>query len=88
MNQVVFLTALLSGIFLLVASFVVARFHWRADIPPYSLKTRSMDVLLHPAKYVQPQALRLTRILQLLGSLLSLVAILALARQFVHDFLH
>jgi hypothetical protein len=88
LNQAVFLTAILSGGILLTASFVVARFNWRPDQPPYSLQTRSLDVLLHPAKYVQPKALRMTRSLQVLGGLLLLVGILALARQMIEDFVH
>ena len=88
LNDVVFLTGMLGGVILLTASFVVARLSWRPDQPPYSLQTRSRDVLLHPAKYVLPKALRITRILQVLGGLLLLVGILALARQAIQDFAH
>lgn len=50
LNEAVFLTAILSGVVLLTASFVVARLNWRPDQPPYNLQTRSLDVLLHPGK--------------------------------------
>lgn len=86
MNEVVFLTAILSGVALLITSFVVARLNWRPDQPPYNLQTRSLGVLLHPAKYVQPKALRTTRSLQGLGGLLLIIGLLALAPQAVQDF--
>ena len=86
LNEVVFLTAILSGAVLLITSFVVARLNWRTDQPPYNLQTRSLDVLLHPARYVQPKALRTTRTLQVLGGLLLVVELFALARQAIHDF--
>lgn len=88
MNEAVFLTGILSGTVLIVTSFVVARLNWRPDKTPYGLRTRSLDVLLRPAKYVQPRALRTTRSLQALGALLLLVGVLALARQAIQDFAH
>ncbi len=88
LNEVVFLTAFLSGDILLIASFLVARHNWLPDLPPYNLQTRALDVLLHPAKYVLPKALRITRSLQVLGGLLLVVALLALARQAIQDFPH
>lgn len=88
MNEAVFLTAILSGVVQLITSFVVERLNWRPDQPPYNLQTRSLEVLLHPAKYVQPKALRTTRSLQVLGGLLLIVGLLALARQAIQDFAH
>jgi len=87
-NELVFLVAFLSGDILLIASFIVARLNWRLDLPPYNLRTRSLDVLLHPSKYVRPKALGITRLLQLLGALLLFAALLALGHQAIHDFLH
>ncbi len=52
MNQVVFLTAFLSGDILLVDSVLIARRNWRPDVPPYNLQARTLDVLLRPAKRV------------------------------------
>lgn len=86
LNEAVFLTAILSGVFLLTTSFVVARLNWRPDQPSYNLHTRSSDVLLHPAKYVQAKALRRTRSLQVLGGLLLIVGLLAITCQAVQDF--
>ena len=88
LNEAVFLTAILSGVFLLTTSFVVARLNWRPDQPPYNLRTRSFDLLLHFAKYVQQEALRRTRSLQLLGVLFLIVGFLALARQAIQDYAH
>jgi len=87
-NEVVFLTTFLSGDTLLIVSFLVARQHWRPDLPQFSRETRALDVFLHPAKYVLPKALRMIRSLQVLGGLLMVAALLALARQAVQDFLH
>jgi len=78
--QVVFLTALFAGDILLVASFVVARFNWRPDVPPYNLRTRVLDVSLHPARYVLPRVLVLFRCLTVLGWLLLMTAVLTIAR--------
>jgi len=86
LNEAVFLAAILFGVILLASSFLVARLNWRLELPPYNLQTRSLDVLLHPAKYVQPKALRMTRGLQVLGGLLLVVGLLALARQAIQDF--
>ena len=88
MNEVIFLTAIPSGVILLTASLMVARLNWRPDVPPYDLQTRSLDVLLHPAKYVRSKALRMTRGLQVLGGLLLLVGLLALLRQAILDSAH
>ena len=86
LNEAVFLVAILSGVFLLTTSFVVARLNWRPDRPPYNPRTRSLDLLLHPARYVRQEALRKTRSLQLLGGLFLIVGFLALARQAIQDF--
>ena len=57
-NEVVFLTAILSGVVLLVASFVVARLNWRPDQPSYNLHTRSLDVLLQGLLAIACQAVQ------------------------------
>lgn len=88
LNQTVFLTALLSGDILLVASFLVARLNWRPDLPLYNFRTRSVDVLLHHAKYVTPKALPVTRSLQVLGGLLLALAVAVIARKAFLDFAH
>ena len=64
LNQVVFLTALLSG------DISLARLNWRTDLRPYNLRTSALDVLFRPSTYVLPRALRLTRTPQVLGGVL------------------
>ena len=80
-NEVVFLTSMLAGVAVLIVSMVTARLNWRPDIPPYSLRTRSLDVLLHPVKYVLPGVLPTIRTLSVLGLVLLTVAVAALVRQ-------
>ena len=87
-SEAIFLTSDLAGVALLVGSFVAARLNWRRDIPPYSLRTRSLDVLLHPAKYVLPQVLPIVRIFSVLGLLLPAIAVATLARQGQAELLH
>lgn len=88
LNEMIFLSAFLSGDILLIASFLNARQNWRRDLPPYNLQTHALDVLLRPSKYVLPKALPLTRTLQVLGGLLLFVALLALAREAIQEFAH
>ena len=78
MAQAVFLATLFPGVFLLVASIMVARTNWRADVSPFGLDTRSFDVLQHPEKYARPEAVRLIRALAGLGVTSLAVAISAL----------
>ena len=65
-----FLGLLFSGITALVAGVVLTRFHWRPDIPPYGRRTRSLQVMLHPGRYVKDAPLRAIRTLNVAGSLL------------------
>jgi hypothetical protein len=87
-NQAIFLTSVLSGTALLVAGIVMTRLNWRRDVPPYNRRTRSLNVLLRPAKYAVPNALPVIRFLTLLGLLLLTVAVLALVRQALMQFLY
>jgi hypothetical protein len=79
-NEAVFLTSLILGDLLLVASFAITRLNWRADEPPCNLRASSLDVLRHPEKYAQPQVLRRVRALQIAGVILLIVAVAAIAR--------
>jgi hypothetical protein len=65
-----FLGLLFSGIVALVAGVGLTRLHWRPDIPPYGRRTRSLDVMLHPQRYVKDAPLRAVRTLNVAGSLL------------------
>ena len=65
-----FLGLLLPGIITLVAGVGLTRLHWRPDIPPYGHRTRSLQVMLHPGRYVTDAPLRAIRTLNIAGSLL------------------
>ena len=69
-TELVFFTLLLLGLSALLAGVLLTRLHWRADIPPYGLGTRSLDVTLHPEKYVSDAPIGVIRILNLVGALL------------------
>jgi len=87
LNEAIFLTAMLSGIVPVVAGVVITRLNWRPDVPPYSLRTRSLDVLMHPERYALPKVLFLIRTLNAVGLLLLAIAVLAIARQVAMQFL-
>jgi hypothetical protein len=67
-----FLGLLFSGVLALLAGVLLARLHWRPDLPPYGRRTRWLDVTLHPERYVvvDDAPLRVIRSLNLAGALL------------------
>jgi hypothetical protein len=69
-SEAAFLSLLFSGISALVAGVGLTRLHWRSDIPPYDRRTRSLQVMLHPERYVKDAPLRVIRSLNVAGSLL------------------
>ena len=85
-NEALFLTTVLGGTILLIAGIMVARLNWRSDVPPYSLRTRSTDVLLHPEKYALPEACLFVRALGVFGVVSLLVAVFAIIREAILQF--
>jgi hypothetical protein len=69
-TEAAFLALVFSGVIALLASMLVTRLHWRPDIPPYSRQTRSLDVTLHPERYVKNAPLLAIRALTVIGALL------------------
>jgi hypothetical protein len=69
-TEAAFLGLLLSGITALVVGVGLTRLHWRPDIPPYGRRTRSIQVMLHPGRYVTNAPLRAIRALNVAGILL------------------
>jgi hypothetical protein len=69
-SEAAFLSLLFSGISALVAGVGLTRLHWRPDIPPYGLRTRSLQVMLHPERFVKDAPLRAIRNLNITGAVL------------------
>ena len=79
--QTVFLVFLSAGIISLVGAIGAARWNWRKGIPPFGLDTKVIQVLLHPERYTQPQAIPFVRVLGLAGSVFLAVALAAVGYQ-------
>ena len=58
-----FLLLLFLGIATLLAGLLRTRLNWRDDVPPYSRRTRALDVLLHPERYAKTEVVVGIRIL-------------------------
>jgi hypothetical protein len=69
-TEALFLSLLFSGIAALIGGLLVTRVHWRPDIPPYGRRTRSLQVIVHPERYVRDAPLTAIRILNAAGFLL------------------
>ena len=69
MEQTTFLLLILLGTLALVGGMLWTRLHWRADVPPYSRRTRFLDVTLHPERYAKGQAVPVIRTLNGAGGL-------------------
>ena len=85
-RSVAFLILLLLGIVALVGGLLRARLHWRSDVAPYGRQTRSLDVLLHPERYAQSDALRVIRALHITGALLVASAVVLLLVEAFRSF--
>jgi hypothetical protein len=73
--QARYLVSLLAGVACLLAGISLTRVNWRDDIAPFSLRTRTLDVTLHPERY-SARALGLIRALNCAGAILvSLAAV-------------
>jgi hypothetical protein len=68
--EAVFRGLLLLGIGALVAGVGLTRLHWRSDIAPFGLHTRSLDVMLHPGRYTKGAPLGTIRSLNIAGAML------------------
>ncbi len=86
MVQTVFLISIFMCIGLWVLAVLISRMNWRPDIEPYTRRTRSFDLLIHPKKYVLQRAVSAVRLLVAIGMLFLLIAIGSLVFQFIRDF--
>ncbi len=80
-NEFVFLMALGLGVAFSVAGRFVTRLNLRKGVPPFGRYTPVLDVAVHPEKYMIARIVPLVRILNIVGALALLVALLALASE-------
>lgn len=74
-RQTAFLLLLALGIVLLLAAKLIVRTHWRTDIAPFSRRTFTFHVLLHPDRYIQRAYLPPVRLLTAAGALCIVAAL-------------
>ncbi len=84
-EQAAFLSLTLLGVFALVAGIARTRLYWRADIPRYGRHTRSWHVLMHPEQYAQPHAVRVVRVLFMIGLAGIAGGVAILVQKAAHD---
>jgi len=82
-SERLFLTMLISGILVLLASLTLARLHWRPDIARYGRRAQVLQVLLHPEQYTVNAFLRAIRSLSTTGALLLAGAAILLVFELV-----
>lgn len=78
-----FLLFLGFGIAAVVAGRFLTRMHWRDDIPPFSRRTPTLDMLMHPERFARAEAVAGIRALNLAGALLLAAAVGTLLREAV-----
>lgn len=59
----------------MVAGLYLTRMTWRDDIPPYSRKSSTLEIMLHPDRFATPRHLGTIRILNAMGMLLLAAAV-------------
>jgi hypothetical protein len=77
-TETIFLISLFGALGFLLAALGIARWNWRKDIEPFNRGTDSIDVLIHPDRYMQTKQLRLVRILSIIGGMFLVSAVILL----------
>ena len=86
-REAAFLILILLGVVILLAGVLRTRLNWRPDVPPFSRRTSSLDVTLHPERYARADSVPGIRTLNLAGALLLAGAIGVLAYEAYRSFL-
>jgi len=79
MNVVLYLVLLIGGILFLVGGLFVTRLTWRTDVEPYGRRSRFFQIALHPENFAKADRLPTIRVLNLVGGLLLLGALIVVA---------
>jgi hypothetical protein len=72
---VLFMVLLLGGILFLVSGLFLTRLTWRTDVAPFGRRSRAFQIALHPENFAKPDRLREIRLLNFLGAVLLLGAV-------------
>ena len=83
MNVVVYMLLLIGGILFLVGGLFVTRLTWRTDLEPFGRRSRLFQIALHPENFARPDRLREIRLLNVVGGLLLLGALLVVGRDLI-----
>lgn len=76
MNVILYSLLLIGGILFFVAGLFVTRQTWRTDLEPFGRRSRIFQIALHPENFARPDRLREIRLLNVVGGLLILGAML------------
>jgi hypothetical protein len=79
MRLALWFALLLGGNLLLVAGLFLTRLTWRPDVEPFGRGSPTLRILFHPERFARPERLRAIRLLNALGCMLLLGAVVVLA---------
>jgi len=75
MNVVLYLSLLFGGIAFLLGGLFVTRLTWRSDVEPFGRRSRLFQIALHPENFAKADRLHQIRVLNLVGGLLLVGAL-------------
>ena len=76
MRIVLYFLLLFSGILFLVGGLFLTRLTWREDIEPFGRRNRHFQIALRPENFAKADRLREIRVLNVIGALCILGALL------------
>jgi hypothetical protein len=83
MNLGLYLLLLVGGILFLVGGLFLTRSTWRAGIEPFGRRSRLFQIALHPENFSKPDRLREIRLLNLVGGVFLLGALIVVAHDVI-----
>ena len=83
MNVILYLLLLIAGILFLVGGLFLTRLTWRDDIEPFGRRSRIFQIALHPGDFAKADRLREIRLLNVIGGLCLLGAVLVVGYDIV-----
>ncbi len=83
MNVILYLVLLIGGILCLVGGLFITRLTWRADVEPYGRRSRLVQIALHPEDFAKADRLREIRLLNAVGGLFLLGALVVVGHDVI-----
>jgi len=83
MNVVLYLLLLICGILFLVGGLIVTRLTWRTDVEPFGRRSRLFQIALHPESFAREDRLREIRLLNVVGGLFLLGALVVVGHDVI-----